>query len=170
MGWDDDDGEGFDFNYDDLSPEEKDEIEREMRERDERMHNHPLYKKAGEIYDIVHSLVESLPADDGREMLNEILLQDAMMLQPKIAGAMSGESWLLHMENAAIVRYHAQSLLTQTSGLKMFIPDADESYIKVLREEMIEFRRLFNLWVLSFANFEREEFEDEWGLFIRPRD
>lgn len=171
MGWDDDDDEeGFGFNYDDLTPEEKEELDREMRERDERIHNHPLYQKAGEIYDIVHSLVESLPEEGGRDMVNQILLEDATILQPKIAGAMSGDSWLIHMENAAIIRFHAQSLLTQTSGLKMFIPEADERYIKVLREEMLEFRRLFNLWVLTFPTLEQEDYEDEWGLFIRPQE
>ncbi len=152
MAWDDDDDENdaFGFNYDDLSPEEKEELDREMRELDERIHNHPLYIKAGEIYDIVHSLIETLPEADGRDITPPILTANSSIPQHNVAGAMGIHSWLVHMANASIIRFHAQSLLTQTSGLKMFIPEADESYIKVLREEMIEFRRLFNLWVLTF--------------------
>ena len=46
---DDDDDFGFDFN-EDMSPEEEAELEKEMRERDKQMHNHPLFKKAEEVF------------------------------------------------------------------------------------------------------------------------
>ena len=40
---------------------------------------------------------------------------------------------------------------------------ADESYKKVIEQGMNEFRLLFKDWV---ATFQKDEFEDEWGLFI----
>jgi hypothetical protein len=70
------------------------------------------------------------------------------------------------MQNASIIRYHAEYLLTQTSGMKAFA-DADEEYVQILRTAMLEFRELFKKWVKEFNRSERDEFEDDWGLFER---
>ena len=113
MAWDDDDDENdaFGFNYDDLSPEEKEELDREMRELDERIHNHPLYIKAGEIYDIVHSLIETLPEADGREMMQQILMEDSSILQPKVAGAMGSQAgWYIWRMPPSSVFMHNRCL------------------------------------------------------------
>ena len=83
MDWDGDDD--YDFDYDSLSPEEKEEIERDMREKDEKLHNHPLYKKAEDIYETVHAFIECLDGDM-KEMYGSTLMESAMMLAPKIAG------------------------------------------------------------------------------------
>ncbi len=162
MNWDDDDD---DFSFEDLSPEEKEKLEREMREREERTRNHPLFLKARDIYDTVNAFVESLDKEE-REMFAGTLKESAMLLLPKIAGAMSVDSWLLSMQNAAIVRYHAENLMTQTSGLKMFTK-ADKDYVAVLRQEMEEFKQLFKQWVATFENLNDEDYLDDWGLFFR---
>jgi hypothetical protein len=44
---------------------------------------------------------------------------------------------------------------------------ADKDYIKVLRTEMEEFRKLYNDWVKSFDEMDKDDYTDEWGLFIR---
>ncbi|MBN4065891.1 hypothetical protein JYT51_01000 [Candidatus Amoebophilus asiaticus] len=163
MTWDDDDI--FDFDYDDLSQEEKDEIDREIHAKRVKLKNHPLYKKANEISDIVSALIESLP-EDLREMYESTLLESSMILSPKIAGAMGCDSWLICMQNASIIRHHAEYLLTSTSGLKAF-GKPDEDYVQVLRDEMFDFQKLFKEWVGSFHKMNWEEYEDEWGLYIR---
>lgn len=157
--------EGWDFNYDELSEEEKEELEREEKAKKQAIRTSPVYKKASEIYNTVSALVESLPEKD-KEFHQCILLESAMMLAPKIAGAMSSESWLLSMQNAAIVRYHAEYLHTSTSGLRLF-SKVEKDYVKVLREDMEEFRELFKEWVKTFEKLEHEDYTDEWGLFIR---
>lgn len=161
MDLDDDD---FDFDSEDMSQEEQDELDKEMKQREKRIHDHPLFKKAEAVYQLVSALVESLP-QEAREMYAPSLYESSMMLTPKLAGAIGSESWLLSMQNAAIIRYHAQYLLTSTSGLKMF-EEVNVDYIKLLRKEIIEFQALFKDWVNSLSNLD-DEGEDEWGLFSK---
>lgn len=168
---DDDDDDDFNFDYESLSEEEKAEIEKEMREKDEQRDNHPLFKKANDIIDLVTAIVESLP-EGVKEIYESTLTESAYMLAPKLAGAMGSESWLICMQNGALIRYHAEYLLTATSGLKMFMEEDDvkinQDYIALMRKEMLEFQKLFVEWTKEFNKLEREEYTDEWGLFLRP--
>lgn len=159
------DDDDFDFNLDDLSPEELEELTKEQQRKDKQIKTSPVFIKANDIFDTVTALSESLSEED-REFYESTLIESAMMLSPKIAGAMASESWLLSMQNAAIIRYHAEYLHTSTSGLKMFTK-APKEYVQVLRDDMEEFRELFKEWVKSFKNLENEDYRDEWGLFIR---
>ena len=159
------DNDDFDFNLDDLSPEEMEELTKEQQRKDKQIKTSPVFIKANDIFDTVTALIESLSEED-REFYESTLTESAMMLSPKIAGAMSSESWLLSMQNAAIIRYHAEYLHTSTSGLKMFTK-AQKEYVQLLRDDMEEFRELFKEWVKSFKNLENEDYTDEWGLFIR---
>ena len=155
----------FNFNFDDLSDEEREEIEKEEREKRKAIKTSPVYKKAFEIYNTVNAIVESLSEED-KEIYKSTLVESAMMLAPKIAGAMGSESWLLSMQNAAIIRYHAEYLHTSTSGLRIFTK-AQKEYVQVLRSEIEEFRELFKVWVKTFNKLDQEEYVDEWGLFLR---
>jgi hypothetical protein len=136
-----------------------------MEEKDRKRRAHPLYKKANEIFQVVQAIVESMD-EEGKEMQGNLLRESAMMLAPKLAGAMGSDSWLICMQNGAIVREHAAYLLISVHGLRDFTT-VDESYIKVLRKEMEEFRTLFSEWMKEVHAMEAEEFEDEWGLFVR---
>ena len=171
MNWEDDDND-FDFNYDDLSPEEKKEIEREMKEKDDYRENHPLFKQAEKIYLTVDSLLASFKEESHAEMYGNTMMESAMMLTPKLAGAIGSGSWLLSMQNAALIRYHAEYLLTSTSGLQMFEEEegaVDAGYVQILRDEVLEFQKLFAEWVKEINSMEHEEYVDEWGLFIRDK-
>jgi len=163
MAWDDDDD--MNFNFEDLSPEENERLEREIQEKDEKIFSHPLYLKAEEIYKIVQTMSDTMDENE-REMHMSTLRESAMMLAPKFAGAMTSESWTLCMQNASIMRYHAQYLHTSTSMLHE-MSDIPEEYVKVLRSEMEEFRDLFKEWIKTFKDLEDEGIEDEWGLFLR---
>jgi hypothetical protein len=85
MNWKDEDDD-FNFNYDDLSPEEKEEIEREMKEKDEYRKNHPLFKQANKIFSTVDSLLASFKEGSHAEMYGDTMMSSAMMLAPKLAG------------------------------------------------------------------------------------
>jgi hypothetical protein len=161
----DDDDDDFNFDFGELSPEEEERLEREYREKQERMRNHPLTIKANEIYDVVSAFIESLDGD-AKEMYASTLMESALIINGKIAGAMGSESWLVCMQNASLIRYHAEYIHTSTSGLKAFA-EADENYVQVLRTTMQEFRELFKEWVKSFDSLDREDYTDEWGLFFR---
>ena len=161
MTWDDDD---FDFN-EELSPEEREELERELREEETRRKNHPLTKQSKEIYNIVNAIVESLPEDE-REMNGGLLLESAMVIEAKLAGAMNCGSWVLSMQNAAIIRSHAEYLRLSNHSLRA-MSSAENDYIDLLRREMETFRELFREWVKEFDKIPDDEPEDEWGLFRR---
>lgn len=154
-----------DFDFEDISPEEEKEIEREMQEQKKRLKNHPLNKKAYEILSIVSSLVDTM-SEEEKKMMGSILMESAMIIPAKIAGAIGSDSWLICMQNASIIRYHASHLLIQNHSLREFTK-TDRDYIKLLRREMEEFQQLFREWVSTFDQMEREDYEDEWGLFIR---
>lgn len=111
------------------------------------------------------AIVESLP-EEGKDMYESTLLESAYILAPKLAGAIGSESWLICMSNAALIRYHGDYLLSSTSGLKYFT-NAEKDYVALMRKEMLEFQQLFKEWVIEFNKLEREEYEDEWGLFLR---
>lgn len=158
--------ENFDFNCDDLSEEEKAELEREQREKEKAVNNHPLYKKADEIYEIASAICEAFPDDSIGSRYKSLLYESAVILGPKIGGAMHSESWVLSMQNAAIIRYHATYLLSQTYSLEAE-EEIDINYVKLLRKEMIHFRELFKSWVSEINQLDNDEMEDEWGLFIK---
>ncbi len=39
----------------------------------------------------------------------------------------------------------------------------EKSYVMAIRSEIDQFRELFKNWL---STFQKDEFEDEWGLFI----
>jgi hypothetical protein len=45
----------------------------------------------------------------------------------------------------------------------------DKDYRKALRKEMEEFRALFNDWMKEIHAMEEEDYEDEWGLYLRNK-
>jgi hypothetical protein len=47
-------------------------------------------------------------------------------------------------------------------GFAVLMDFGDEEHKKVIEEAMNEFRQLFKNWVTTF---QKDEFEDEWGLF-----
>ena len=85
-----------------------------------------------------------------------------MMLAPKIVGAEGGDLFTIRMENAVLIKIHARELLTQTNYLRAERL-CDPAYIKLLREEIEQFRVLFVEWVKSFDR--TNDIQDNWGLF-----
>ena len=90
MAWEDNDD---DMDFDDLTPEESEELNKEIEKEHKRTYSHPLMKKAMEIFKIVHTLNETLDEAD-RERYMGTMYESAMILAPKIAGAMGSGSWL----------------------------------------------------------------------------
>lgn len=172
MFFDDDDDQMDDFNawYENLSEEEKAEIQRKADLKWKQMENHPLYKKAEEIVNVVETIIELLPEDE--RDFHEPVRESAMMLAPKFAGAYDCDMWLLMMQNAAIMRYHAQYVATGTYGFNIVgETQVDERYIELLRKEMREYKKLFVEWMETVHATPRnsEMDEDDWGVFVRPK-
>ncbi len=138
-----------------------------MSKRDE-LDQFPLYQKAEQIYKITRGLIEIVPADN--EFLQEttvrFMIENAMIIPAKIAGAQAVELYDLKMENATIIRKAARELYVQAGSLRFEEAISDQDYIHLLRNEIEEFRLLFIDWV---ANFDVWNYiKDNWGLFNPP--
>ena len=104
---------------------------------------------------------DSLYPKDSIEEHKAILLADAYEVGAKIRSSEAG-LYTIRMENAAIIRKNAQFIKISTNG---FIEDdlMEEQYRLIIRNEIDKFRELFKQWV---AMFEKDDCEDEWGLFV----
>ncbi|SHF47991.1 hypothetical protein SAMN05444483_101268 [Salegentibacter echinorum] len=126
----------------------------------------PLYQKAEEILQMVHRIVDLIPEDD--EMLKStggFMMDDALRLPAKIAGAMGADLYDLQMENAAIIRKSARDIYVSCNHF--FAANFKETeYLHLLRETIEEFRILFAEWVKTFDPW--NYIIDRWGLFNPP--
>ncbi len=147
-----------------------------------------LYNQWQQVYLLLEAIGDSIPpvvdteneADDTFEIseedfdkgifpvsqqyvnhLVENMLGDGMIIPAKISGAESGDMYMLRMENAAIIRKTANDIYIQCASLKM-MGAIDEQAVEAVRREIELFRDLFKEWI---AGFEKDEYEDEWGLF-----
>lgn len=128
----------------------------------DQIYSHPLMKKANEIVSLTHALVGSL--DEARkELYGGMMMEDAMVICAKFAGAHGVDSYILKMENATIMKVHARHLNSMTYQLAMEETHAEE-HLNLLREAVEEFRILFVDWVKSFDS--AEKYDDGWGLFV----
>lgn len=138
-----------------------------MSKRDE-LDQFPLYQKAEQIFKITQGLIEIVPPDN--EFLQEttvrFMMENAMIIPAKIAGAQAVDLYDLKMENATIIRKAARELSVYAGSLRFEKDIIDKDYIYLLRNEIDEFRLLFIDWVASFDIW--NYIKDDWGLFNPP--
>jgi len=91
-----------------------------------------------------------------------MILSDAFEVGAKIRSSEAGGIYILRMENAAIIRKNAQYIKSAILSMSMQ-EEVEESYCTVIRAEIDKFRELFKAWIATFV---KDEYEDEWGLFI----
>lgn len=125
-----------------------------------------LYNQWRTVFSMVQGLMDILEANDEvpedyLEHLKTSVLGDAVLVPAKIRGAEAGDMYILRMENASIIRTAANAVYISMSGFRM-MEVADDAHLDAVRSEIRIFRELFKEWV---NGFEKDEFEDEWGLF-----
>jgi hypothetical protein len=132
----------------------------------------PLMELALQILKTTQAIVETIPETDEDDNFfahyREGLMENALKLRPKIAGAMGTGDYILMSEYAVVIKLAARELMAQTSGLKMMGYE-NHDYLNALRSEIEDFRELFVKWVRSFP---REEplWPDGWALFYTEED
>lgn len=142
--------------------EEDDESEFDPKAHRDQIYSHPLMKKAKEIVSLTHALVGSL--DEARkELYGGMMMEDAIIMSAKFAGAEGVNDYILKMENATIMKVHARHLHSMTYQLAMEETHAEE-HLNLLREAIEEFKILFVAWVKGFDS--ADKYDDGWGLFI----
>ena len=127
-----------------------------------------MYKQWNTVVLVMKAAFDSMnePGEDSlfnKEYLDdqkEILLGDAYEVAAKIRSSEVG-LYIIRMENAAIIRKNAQFIKLSTNN---FMEDdlMEAEHRLIIRQEIDVFRDLFKQWVTSF---EKDEYEDEWGLF-----
>lgn len=98
--------------------------------------------------------------DHIEDMIN-MLMGDAYEVGAKIRSSEAGGLYMIRMENAAIIRKNAQYIKISTNG---FMMDGlmEEEHRTIICNEIDKFREIFKQWV---ASFQKDECEDDWGLF-----
>lgn len=125
-----------------------------------------IYKKGEEIYKVVSRICDLIDDDDLHlGHVKAIMLEDAMLLTVKVAGAEGGELYDIRMECAAIIRKAARELMVQNHALEMFGFEHVE-YFGIVRDLLEEYRLLFIDWVAGFDKW--NYIIDRWGLFNPP--
>ena len=158
MDFDDNEPDWLDENEDDDGADE------DFGMNHEQIDNLPVMIKAKEIFEIVHSLVDTLPEDHDLEFLREQMLADAATIPAKVAGAEGGDIYTLRMENAVVIKLAARALITHTYTCRMF-NISNERYLDLLRDSIDEFRELFVAWVNTFDK--TNDISDDWGELFR---
>ncbi|MET0945186.1 MAG: hypothetical protein ABWY22_07245 [Flavobacterium sp.] len=131
-------------------------------------HRMPIFQKAEQILKLTEGLIYIVPSEN--EFLQEttvrFMLENAMIIPAKIAGAEGGDLYDLRMENAAIIRKAARELYVYAGSLRYEEGITDNDYIDLLRNTIDQFRFLFIDWVASFDVW--NYIKDSWGLFNPP--
>ena len=141
----------------------QDEFENEGEEwkpKPKRQAAKKLYEQAWRILIYAQLFCESLKEDEEKHHAS-LIMENATILCPKIAGAEGGNNYIILMENASIIRTNAIQLKTQLFAAAMFNQDLEE-YAETLIEEIEVFKLLFKVWVQFF---EKDDVKDDWGLY-----
>ncbi len=126
----------------------------------------PIFRKGEEIYDLVTRITDLIPEDNEHLMfVKSCMLDDAVQLTVKVAGAEAAGLYDLKMENAALIRKAARDLMVQQHSLDMFGFENVE-YYQMVRNLIEEYRLLFIDWVAGFDKW--DYIIDRWGLFNPP--
>lgn len=127
-----------------------------------------MYEQWKQVMIVLTGALDNLKTDTGEEGFpadywedhKAMLIGDAHMVAVKIKSSEAG-LYMIRMENASIIRKNAQFI--KSSMLTMIAEEViEEAHGMVIREEIDKFRLLFRQWV---STFDKDEFEDEWGLF-----
>ena len=127
-----------------------------------------VYEQWKQVMVVINGALDSMNTMTGKggftakhwENIKQMTLTDAYVVAIKIQSSEAG-MYMIRMENACIIRMNAQAI---KSTMLMMISKGviEEAHGMVIREEIDKFRLLFRNWV---STFERDEYEDEWGLF-----
>lgn len=159
--------------WDDDDFHDEDEDGEEWKPKPTRDACKALYQQWQQVMVLLNGALDSMNLEENKdedelsfpaaywEEHKAMILGDAHQVAVKIKSSETGNMYMLRMENASIIRKNAQFI--KSSLLTMMIEGViEEDHGKVIRGEIDNFRELFKEWVNTF---QKDEFEDEWGLF-----
>ncbi|MDI1355539.1 MAG: hypothetical protein PSX36_11500 [bacterium] len=161
---DDDDDDDFEFN-EEYSEEDMEEARKQAEAEDLETSKHPLFQQSKEVLNILDVICAVSGEDETYSAFLDTLRHAAEDMHVKVSATLMANTYVLCMQNAAIIRDNAQYLRLANHTLSAF-EDLDPKYIEMFRSEMEKFRMLFRKWALEIRDMDNE-FEDEWGLFVK---
>jgi len=156
-------------DWDDDEFKDEDEEGEEWKPNPTREACKELYKQWQQVMIVLNGALDSLVSEEKEggfpadywEDHKAMLLGDAYQVAVKTKSSEAG-LYTIRMENASIIRKNAQFI--KSSMLTMMSEEViEKAHGYVIREEIDKFRELFKIWV---STFQKDEYEDEWGLFI----
>ena len=128
-----------------------------------------MYQQWGTVMIVLKAAFDSLhePSEEAlmsKESMEDhvaMIMGDAYEVAVKIKSSEAG-LYTIRMENAAIIRKNAQFIKISTNSF-MLEGIMEPQHRQIIRDEIDNFRELFKTWV---GTFKKDEFEDEWGLFV----
>lgn len=132
-----------------------------MSRRLEKWEKIPVYRKAGELFDLAEIIADSLKEDEMKEHLAVQMLSNAALVQAKIAGAEGGGLYSLRMQNAVLIKLAVQDMFNAVSFASM-VEINEEDYVDLMRDKVDEFRLVFNEWVRGFDK--TYDIPDNWAI------
>ena len=125
-----------------------------------------IYSKGIEIKELVEEIIDLIPEEKEMQLqIGKQLSEAATNILLKIISSDAGVLYDIKMENAVIVRYSANCVLSAAYMLEVYEYEYKE-YLPLIKEKMEEFRDLFKVWITSFDP--KLALEDKWGLFNPP--
>lgn len=128
-----------------------------------------LYLQWNQVMIVLKGAMDSMNGEEKDDGFPAEYWEDhkAMILGDAYQGAVKIKSsevglYTIRMENASIIRKNAQFI--KSSMLTIMSEGViEEEYGRIIRSETDKFRELFKIWDNTF---QKDEYEDEWGLFI----
>ncbi len=135
----------------------------------------PVFIKAQNVLKLVEHIVDGIPKEESGARTpyeyamfdhhSNNMMENALFIPVKIAGAEGAELYDHKMENATIIRKAAREIITDSRGLQI-AGFKDVEYLELLRREIEEFRPYFAEWIKTFNS--SNYLIDRWGLFNPP--
>lgn len=132
-----------------------------MSERLDKYRELPVFKKSEELIELAEAIAESLKDGDKREHFVSEMINNAYLVQIKIAGAEGGGLYSLRMQNAVLIKLAVQDLFNAVSAASM-LDINEEDYVDLMREKVEEFRLLFVDWIRGFDK--TYDIPDNWAI------
>jgi hypothetical protein len=127
-------------------------------------HQMPVYKIAYDIVKSTKAIVELIDDKQDEWNLRCLMINNAISIPAKIAGAEAVDLFSIKMENAILIKIAAKELQSQVALCKQ-LNNKIIPYLNILDEEITEFRGLYNGWVSSFDP--TIDIDDGWRTFKR---
>jgi hypothetical protein len=134
-----------------------------------------VFQKASTLLKLIEHLVDGIPLKECRsnsayeyamlEHHTKNMMENALLIPVKIAGAEGTDIYDHKMENATVIRKAARDIITDTNGLHI-AGFREVEYLDVVRREIEEFRPIFAEWIKTFNT--SQYIIDRWGLFNPP--